>query len=105
MVALSPLERACAREIQARTIFLLDDLKINPLRRHALAVFRQRVPDDDLQNVLARRQVAPDIEAASGDEPLEVCLPAQVDSGVIVCVCCAQMFERRITNNDENVIL
>src|SRR5438874_9745306 len=53
-------------------------LKIYPLRRDAILLLRERVRDDDLQDVLAGRQVRPQLQATEGDEPLRVCLSAQV---------------------------
>src|SRR5437588_6892452 len=53
-------------------------LKIYPLRRDAILLFRERIGDDDLQDVLAGRQVRPELQATEGDETFRVRLSAQV---------------------------
>src|SRR5438477_595937 len=45
---------------------LLHDFKINPLSSHAMLLARLLVVDDDLKDVLARRQISTELNHAAG---------------------------------------
>src|SRR6266851_973100 len=50
----------------------LDDFKIDPLTRNAVLLACQRVVDDDLKDVFARRQISTKLDHAAGQQPFQI---------------------------------
>src|SRR5688572_6580011 len=58
----------------------LHDLKVYPTGRHAALPAGQRVPDDDLEDVLAGQEVGADQKAPGGEQASQLSLPPGVES-------------------------
>src|SRR3954464_11919509 len=67
------------RAFHSSLITLFNYFKINPLCGRAVLLFGQRVCDDDLQDVLAGRQVGAEVDAPAGPESFQVRLGARVE--------------------------
>src|SRR6266446_4982929 len=64
--------RKNSARISQAALISLHDFKINPLTRHAVLLVCQRVVDDDLKDVFARRQISTELDHAAGQQPFQI---------------------------------